>query len=265
MSDNKKLKSKLSKLVDTERDAADNGRRTTFETPADGAMAILEEIEETILSRDLTIVTDRGDRLSLMVKSCRLMRLNVPHPGSVGNFKAVFGIELSASDADQITDIARILFTFCDGASSITSQSSKPATEASLNEAGVAPDQMRKAMVTIGLTTPPPAINPLDPVNTLASQRALAWIRCSGTKMVETSGPTAQIQALANTFSSALPHIHKTDRTADVGTNIPQHWVFGGTGAPLRTTISTCGSEALLALIAAEDLTDWVMACGPAR
>ncbi len=183
------------------------GRRVLAEGDGDVILsAMIQEIDETILARELTFYGDTDNSITLIAKGRRLWRINEVKPKKLMP-KAVDLISVNLSDEDEPTmkALAKMVHNFADAATTL-----------SVSVAGTAPDKDYSAMglsVRVLKKAWNVAADPVAPVGPMQgfveslSNEVLASAVIEGDNLVYSSGSDKQIKLLEELIRGQLSDI----------------------------------------------------------
>ena len=114
MKETERLKAKLAKLVEESGDSdAMAGRTLAPADPGGLLFAIVQEIDETILARELVFSNDRQEQITLEVSGRRLLRItSIPQLHTASSFNALVDRQISDPDGSEIDTITELLAVF---------------------------------------------------------------------------------------------------------------------------------------------------------
>lgn len=168
--------------------------------------AMLQEIDETILARELTFHSDTGNRIALIAKGRRLWRISEVEPKSLLPKGAdLVSVNLSGDDDATMSTLTKLMHNFAETAKTL-----------SVSIANTEPDSDYTAMgisVRVLHGTWNVAAAPASPSNSLLgfvetfSNEILASVIMAGDEIISTSGSNRQIKLLTGLIKDQLSDI----------------------------------------------------------
>ncbi len=159
VSDEERLFAQLRKLAGPPESRARAGRRLEISAPGGALRAVLREIDETVLPRELDFVTDRGRRFRLEVANRRLFRLReMAPPALAAAAEEVLERPLSAAEPALLEALGRALEAALADAESLFVAASRDSGSLPAGVAGCASETLA-AVWGISLATPAPGID----------------------------------------------------------------------------------------------------------
>ncbi|PWE31392.1 hypothetical protein DDZ14_12825 [Maritimibacter sp. 55A14] len=202
MRDVRKLKDKLDRLAAAETPAAASGRRDLAgEGPQELLAAILREIDDTLLGRELDFHNDRGEMLGLDVSGRRLLRVRAVAPETLQEtFSEHLDQPISELRDPAAVALRELLQVFLDGVRTVTVEPRKLSRRPRESQLGCSADALATAWDASLIGEDPAPALPDGPVGTFlasAGDLALAWIALSGEEIAGRGGDGNHAERLA--------------------------------------------------------------------
>ncbi len=262
MSDIGKLKAKLLKLAEAEGESAQEGRNIGASDVRGRLDNLFAAIEEIVLPRTLNLLNEDGQKLTLTVKSRRLIRLNAPVPEGLDPFAAVFDRELDADNTVQMTSLAHLFTAYCAHGKVLSASATDAAKGEALQDLGVAVDRLRDAVAGAGLALGDDAIGSMESLTQKTQALCTAMVRFRNVDVLAAFGDEAELAMLKSAQVKALPHIQRGERVGTEEDAGLRFWVFGGGDTDeRRTALAIHRSDVLLALLNPQASGDWIKTC----
>ena len=209
-----RLQEKIAKLRDRERAPGDG--RALRAPDANGLLAaLLQEIDETILARRMTLTLKGGRSVSLAVANRRLQGVLAPAPSGLS---AVAGVALKGAEDDAAQTIRTGLQDLFEGGGSVPVLAVRLGKDDLGSDAGVAAVLLGRAW-SVDIAPKGPA-DPGEVIGTfLASlgEAARCWLRIEGEDIVAQSGAEADQARLADTAAFFLDaYLNRRDSVVGV-------------------------------------------------
>lgn len=181
MSNIHNLKSKLARFAEQEAIRANGARELSAACAQHCLDGILNEIDETVLPRDLFLQNEHGLALRITAKNRRLIRLNAPIAREFATFSDLFGQDLALADATRLGRLCHILTSVCKGATRVAINATKATRGDVADEIGLTVAQLKSALAASDHDRPEPETE--DSLGHLLKAHAdecLGWLRLSG-------------------------------------------------------------------------------------
>ncbi|MFC2968010.1 hypothetical protein [Acidimangrovimonas pyrenivorans] len=195
------MKDKLGQLRGRTAAERDGGRLLDLAGPGDGTAAILREIDETVLGRELDFTNDAGAVLGLDVSGRRLLRVrSVPDAA----FAALAGQALSGTRDETAATLHGLIERFAGTSAALTVTARKLARRPQVGEElGCAPAALAEAW-QVSLTAPPRG-GGLDGFLATAAPLSRAWFVLDGDEITDQAGDDALLQRLYAAAEAGIP------------------------------------------------------------
>ncbi|MGB8621588.1 MAG: hypothetical protein WCD16_02105 [Paracoccaceae bacterium] len=198
MKDGRKLKEKLDRLGGATDVAAGRSRTLSAADPDGLIAAILREIDDTMLGRELDFRNERGELIGLDVSGRRLLRVRAVSPDALGSrFGGYIDVPVSDPGDKAVRSLLDVLKVFADGTRTISVEPRKLSRRPKNSETGCAAEGLSAAW-SLALSSSVNAA-PGDPIEAfLVSCKDLAtsWIMIDGDKTADLHGDQARVRHL---------------------------------------------------------------------
>ena len=199
MSDFARLEDKLAKLRQRERIAGE-GRRLRGATAEALLAAVVTEIDETILPRNLSFSVENGATVRLSVANRRLQALAAPAPDVNGvDAGKLVGHPLADAEDPALGELKKVLLAAFAEAASVSIQSARPEGGGFPSDVGVPSNILSRAW---GLSeTVGEEISPEDLLSRFLAgigDDAIAWLRIQGEDVTDQGGDAAILEQLGD-------------------------------------------------------------------
>ncbi|WP_160765438.1 hypothetical protein [Kangsaoukella pontilimi] len=209
MNDFARLEQKIGKLRDRERAPGDGRALRAADGPGLLA-ALLQEIDEIILPRRVTLTLANGTSINLAVSNRRLQGVLAPAPDALSK---VAGVALKGAEDDAAAGIKAGLAKLFEGGGSVGLIATRLGDDDLGSDAGVSASLLARAWsIDLG-----PA-GPADPGEVITrflgeiGNAASCWLKIEGEDIVEQSGGEADLAQLADTAAFFLDaYLNKRD------------------------------------------------------
>ncbi|VAV87720.1 hypothetical protein MNBD_ALPHA07-1602 [hydrothermal vent metagenome] len=204
------------------------GRRVLTEGNSTAILpAMLQEIDETILARELTFHNGADNSITLVAKGRRLWRICGATPKNlIPKGTDLVAVNLSADDDAAMDALAKLMHKFANAGKALSVSISEAAPDSDYSAMGIAVRGLRETWGVTAVLSPAADTDIPAPLRTLQefvdalSDGVLASAVMAGDDMVSSTGSDKQIKLLTdliNDQSSGIDaefkKLHKTDNT----------------------------------------------------
>lgn len=212
MSDLQRLQDKLDKLVANDESNGANGREIRAGNDGDLVLAVLHELDETVLSRALTFENEQGLYLEFAVASRRLQSLSAGSQEiAPGAFDALFGESLSESRSDLIDHLGALLDAFVSNSGKLTVRSQRPDDLPSPSSVGCPPQALALAWgKKLYQLTKADLANQIEGFVASVSDISTAWVTFSRDGLVQQLGTEQHLGALLDLASNDFADLEES-------------------------------------------------------
>lgn len=199
MSDFARLEDKLAKLRQRERIAGE-GRRLRGATAEALLAAVVTEIDETILPRNLSFSVEKGVTVHLSVANRRLQALVAPAPALDGiDVAALAGQPLSDAEDAALGEVKKVLLAAFADAAPVAIQSARPEGAGFPSDVGVPSNILARVWGLAEVSGE--ELSPEDILSRFLSgiaEDAIAWLRIEGEDVTDQGGDAAVLEQLGD-------------------------------------------------------------------
>ncbi len=247
MSSTGRLKSTLAKLAASPGEVTDGARRIAAEDVRDRIAGILDEIDETVLARDILVRNASGAFLSITARNRRLICLNPPACDDFAAQSDLFDLDAATFDDGQRGRLLGLLGTLC-GTSSALSVTKAGAARGCATDIGLTAAQLKE--VFFRRSTLPAAPDPLAGLLEGWRGECLGWLRRSGPETVAFGGDAGEAPLLEAIAETAERVLRRNRRAGDPKPPALQGWICGAQTRPAAiTAVANHGPDMLVALL----------------
>jgi hypothetical protein len=196
-----RLKAKLARLVAETGDSDALANRTLEADDSGGLLsAIVREIDETILGRELAISNDRQERITLEVSGRRLLRITaIPQAPYAADFAALVDRQISDPDRSEVGTIADLLAMFVDGSAALRVTTRPLQARPGKPDLGCSSEVLAAACARRGGSG---SRANLDDFRTACAEFAIAWVQLREGDVVDAAGSPEIARRLADLAQS---------------------------------------------------------------
>lgn len=199
MSDFARLEDKLAKLRQRERIAGE-GRRLRGATAEALLAAVVSEVDETILPRNLSFAVENGATVRLSVANRRLQALVAPAPKLDGlDADKLVGHPLADAEDPAIAEVKKVLLAAFADAAPVSIQSARPEGGGFPSDVGVPSNILARAWGLAEVSGED--ISPEDILSRFLAgigDDAVAWLRIQGEDVTDQGGDASVLEQLGD-------------------------------------------------------------------
>jgi hypothetical protein len=174
--------------------------------PDDMLAPVLQEIDETVLPRELRFRNDRGEELALIVSARRVLRIGEVQPAALAaKFAELAGHPLSEDAKPQLEAFRGLLETFLEGSEELSVTATRPATNATTSDIGCGTETLARLWSKDATGA---AQDPGPHLMAALCDASGAYIAWTAGAITDSKGPASAIpllQSLARTEGLAAP------------------------------------------------------------
>lgn len=259
MNDIRRLNDKLAKLGDSEHRTSDGAREISFTGKNELLLAILHEIDETILARELVFANKTGQKLSLEVANRRLLRLKDQSGDTdIPSYHADLAHPFSEPDTSVIEALAELLCKFMEGSDALNVTPQKLVRVTAPSEIGLSPEVLALtwAINFYGSDSTTTA-RQIEKFITSCADFTLASVEFGPDEIIEITGPEPETERLIDLAQDGLNQLDENLRKCfqDAASSF---FVVPGLGSDTSQSIAYvgCGTSRALMMVASENLNN---------
>lgn len=174
--------------------------------PDDMLAPVLQEIDETVLPRELRFRNDRGEEVALIVSARRVLRIGEVRPAALAaKFADLAGHPLSEDAKPQLEAFRGLLETFLQGSEELSVTATRPSSDASTSDIGCGAETLARLW---SKDAPGAAQDPGQDLMAALCDTSGAYIVWTAGAITDSKGPASAIpllQSLARTEGIAGP------------------------------------------------------------
>ena len=222
------MKAKLAKLVEESGDSDALAGRTLAPADSGGLLfAIVQEIDETILARELVFSNDRQEQITLEVSGRRLLRItSIPQLHAASSFNALVDRQISNPDGSEIDTIADLLAVFVEHSAALRVKARPLQLRHGQPDLGCSSEVLAAACARRSGSL---AQESLEDFCAASAEFAIAWVELREGTVVKAAGDPEIARKLTYLAQSHDPW--------------PVDWHLGGKGTAAKDCTILCGSD----------------------